>query len=335
MKLKGGIIGLGYWGPNYIRNFSNHLQVEITWLCDISEKALKKNKKEYPNIRSTKNYFDLLQDPSLDFVAIATPPETHFPIARAFLEKGVHVFIAKPLTTSLSHAKTLAKIAKKKKTVLFTDLTYIYTKAVRFIQKYIEREKLGKPYYYDSIRSNLGLIQKDVNVIWDLTPHDLAILDFCFGFTPQKVFATASIHHNTKTEEMAHITITYTNNFVAHIHVSWLSPVKLRTISIGGSKKMIYFNDVEQDEKVKIYNKGVEITSSDITPFKPIYRSGDIFTPNIPIGEALAEEIKEFINLLAKKELSFENIERNLRIIQILEACDLSIRSGKPVFLKK
>ena len=330
MKIKVGIIGLGYWGPNYLRNFINHPQVDVTWVCDLSQEMLQKV--IVPStIRKTQYVEDLLTDKNLDAVAIATPPTTHFQIAKDFLEKNKHVFVAKPLTTNLLQARELSKIAQKKHLLLYTDLTYLHTKSVQFIHKFIHKGQIGQPLYYDSTRSNLGLIQKDVNVIWDLAPHDLGILDYCFGFTPKKVFATGSIHHGKKVEEMAHITITYTNNFIAHIHTSWISPVKFRTILIGGSRKMIYFNDVEQDEKIKIYDKQIDFSSLNITAFKPIYRSGDIVIPHISASEALSTEVHDFVRKVLKKEFDKENIQRNLQIIKLLEACDKSLKTGKPV----
>lgn len=331
MKIKVGIIGLGYWGPNYVRNFIRHPSVEVTWVCDISEIALQKIKNEYLSIPTTTTSDDLLNDPTLDVIAIATPPATHFSLAKKSLEKKKHVFIAKPLATSLADARKLTYIAKKNNKILFTDLTYLYTDAIQFIQKEIAKQKIGTPLYYDSVRSNLGIIQKDVNVIWDLAPHDLGIIDMLFHKMPKTVFATATAFSQNQQEEMAHITLTYPNNFIAHIHISWLSPVKLRTILIGGTKKMIYFNDVEQDEKIKIYNKGLRDKNMLITPFQPLFRSGDISIPRLKNEEALAKEVTYFLSLIKTNKPNIENMAMNLRIIKILEACDISLATGKPV----
>lgn len=335
MKLKVGIIGLGYWGPNYVRNFKKNPSTEVAWCCDISQAALDSVKLEYPEIQLTKDYTEILRDTSVDCIAIATPPENHYKIAKDALLAGKHIFIAKPLATNYSDALKLVRLAKKKNLVLFSDFTYLYTKSVEFIKNYIKHDGIGNPLYYDSVRSNLGIIQKSVNVIWDLAPHDLAIIDFCFGLNPKKVFAIGSKHYKSSVnEEMAHITITYENNFVAHIHVSWLSPIKLRTILIGGSKKMVYFNDVVEDEKVKIYNKGVDIPKKQVTPFKPLYRIGDIVVPRISSAEALYSEVNDFVKKINRKKFNNEDSARELRIIRILEACDESLAKGKSVVIK-
>lgn len=334
MKFTVGVIGLGYWGPNYIRNFIRNQQTDVTWGCDFKDTALKDIYKTYPGLKLTKDHRELLNDPALACVAIATPPETHFEIAKAALSANKHVFVAKPLTMGSTQAVHLLKLAEKKKLLLHGDLTYLYTGAVRLIKDRIAKEEIGKPLYYDSTRSNLGLIQKDVNVIWDLAIHDLAIIDYCFGLKPLKVSVVASKHFgNSKTEELAHITINYVNDFIAHIQVSWISPVKLRTILIGGSKKMIFFNDVEPDEKVKIYDKGIESTGK-TTPFKPAYRSGDVVIPKIDNEEALYLETKDIINQISSKNLSYSNAKLNIKIIHILEACDESLRKDKLISLK-
>ncbi len=332
MKIRIGVVGLGYWGPNYVRNFVRHPDSEVIWGCDLSDKSLNGISQLYPQLKVTNNYQDLLKDDSIACIVIATPPATHYEIANAALKANKHVTVAKPLAINLHQAQQLLDLAKEKKLLIYGDLTYLHTGAVKAIKNLIHKGNLGKPLYYDSVRSNLGLIQKDINVIWDLVPHDLSIIDFCFGLKPQKVFATASKHHEYyQTEEMAHIVINYSNNFIAHIHVSWLSPVKIRTILIGGSKRMIYFNDIEPDEKVKIYDKGVDILSEEITPFKPIYRSGKVTIPKIDNEEALFLEIKDIVNQISNKKIYYQNADVNIRIIKLLEACDKSIKTGKPI----
>ena len=243
-KVKIGVIGLGYWGPNYVRNFVRHKECQVVWACDLLKKNLEKIHQLYPQIKPTYDYKDLLEDKTLDCIALATPTATHFKLAKSVLEKNKHLLIPKPLTKTAAEAETLIKLAKKRGKLLMADLTFLYTGAIREMKKIVSKGKIGMPLYYDSTRVNLGLIQSDSNVIWDLTPHDFSIIDYCFGFKPQTIFAIGSKHLSTKFEEMAHITIGYKNGFTAHIHVSWLSPVKLRTIMIGGSKKMILFDDV-------------------------------------------------------------------------------------------
>lgn len=335
MAIKVGVIGLGYWGPNYIRNFVRHDQTEIVWSCDLSDKSLNEIRKYYPHLKFTKDYYDILNDPSIELVAIATPPETHYKIAKAALKANKHVLIAKPLATKSTEAKELVQIARDKGLLLHGDLTYLYTGAIRKIKELLAKKTIGEPLYYDSIRANLGLIQNDVNVLWDLAPHDFSIIGFLFNFKPVKIFAVGSKHHeNSKGEEMAHITINYSNNFIAHIHISWLSPVKLRTILIGGTEKMILFDDVEPDEKVRIYDKGVSIPSGLVTPFKPVYRSGDIIIPKLENEEAIYTEIQEIVTKIHSKKITYENADLNARIVYFLEACDKSLKENRPVSIE-
>lgn len=332
MKLKIGIIGLGYWGPNYVRNFLRQQEVEISWLCDLSDTAIQDIKTLYPQLRITKNYQDILQDPTIDCVAIATPPKTHYSIAKDALLANKHVLIAKPLATNAKDATELLQLAKKNNLLLMGDLTFLYSSGIKEIKKQLQKSTLGKPLYYDSTRSNLGLIQKDVSVIWDLAPHDLSIIDYCFGLKPKKILSVASKHYRHSIGyEIAHITIEYSSNFIAHIHLSWLSPIKLRTILIGGTKKMLYFNDIEPDEKIRIYDKQVTIPSEKITPFKPVYRTGDVLIPKIVHEEGLFLEIKDFVRQIMQKEFDYHNALLNVKIVEILEASDLSLRTGKAI----
>jgi len=333
MKIKTAVIGLGYWGPNFIRNFMLHNDTDITWGCDLEKNNLLKIKKQYPSVRLTLNYQDILHDKSVELVAIATPPETHFRLAKMFLEAGKHVIIAKPLATKATDVEKLINIAKKKKKLLHGDLTFIYTGSVRTIKKFVQKNSLGKLLYYDSTRTNLGLIQEKTNVIWDLAPHDFSILEYCFGYKPKKVFAVGSKHLNALTEEMAHITIMYDNGFIAHIHGSWLSPLKLRTIIIGGTKKMILYDDVEPHEKIKIYDKGISFSKDEITSFKPVYRTGNILIPKLDLEEALFLEIDDIIKQLRSGTFNYTNALMNLSTVKLLEACTKSLRLGKPIEL--
>lgn len=336
MKIKTAVIGLGYWGPNYVRNFIGHDKTDVEMVCDVSETALRKISKLYPFIKQTNNYQNILDDKNISLVAIATPPQTHYKIALDVLKSRKHVMVAKPLAMNSQDAEKLITLAKANELLIHCDLTYLYTSAVQTIKELVQNHSvIGTPLYYDSVRSNLGLIQQDVNVIWDLAPHDLAILNHCFDYRPVKLFCTGSKHHGDSTrEEMAHITINYSNNFIAHIHVSWISPVKLRTIFIGGTKKMIFYNDVEPDEKVKIYDKGVNLPTNLVTPFKPVYRSGKIVIPKLDNEEALYFEIDEIIKQILNKKITYQNAKMNREIISLLEACDKSIKKNKPIIIK-
>ncbi|KKQ25805.1 MAG: hypothetical protein US62_C0006G0026 [Candidatus Woesebacteria bacterium GW2011_GWA1_37_8] len=333
-KINIGVIGLGYWGPNYLRNFLRCEGVGQLWGCDISDSILTKIGKSFPQVQLVKDYHTLLEDKNINLLAIATPPETHFKIATDALKAGKHVFIAKPLTTNSKDALKLLKLAKQKKLLLHCDLTYLYTSGVRKIKELVSKKAIGKPLFYDSIRTNLGLFQNNANVVWDLAPHDLSILSFCFSLIPKSVFAVASKHfRKLHHEEVAHITIKYTHNFIAHIHVSWLSPVKIRSIFIGGTKKMISFDDVQPDEKVKIYDKGVDLPTESITPFKPIYRSGDIVIPRLDNNEALWIEINEVVNNIKNKTINYDIADLAVDNLLLLEACDKSIKHNKLIVL--
>lgn len=335
MTLKVAVIGAGYWGPNFVRNFIQYPQTDLVSVADLSRQALNKIKSVYPQVETTTDYRPILDNPNIDLVLITTPPETHFQIALEALKKNKHLIVAKPLTLNSKQASKLLKMAISKNLLLHGDLTYIYTGAVEYIEKFVRQGKLGKVLYYDSTRANLGLIQKETSVIWDLVPHDLAILEHCFHLKLKQVFASASKHYqNSKNYEMAHITLTYENNFIAHIHVSWISPVKLRTILLGGSRKMIYYNDVEPDEKIRIYDKGIDIQKEDISYMKPVYRSGDAVIPKLKTEEAIYSEIDQVVKMIIAKKISYRNALMNSQIIKILEACDRSVESGKPVVFK-
>src|SRR5258708_14346854 len=332
MKLHVGIIGLGYWGPNYVRNFLRTTDAEIAWICDLSETAIKNINNLYPHLQTTNKYTDILMDPTVDCVAIATPPQTHYKIAKYALLANKHVLIAKPLATNAKDAADLLAIAKKKKCYLMGDLTFLYSGSIIEIRNKIKAGHIGIPLYYDSIRSNLGLIQKDVNVIWDLAPHDLSIIDSWFILKPKKLLAVGSKHYRHSIgHEIAHITITYAKDFVSYIHLSWLSPIKQLKILVGGSKKMVYFNDVEPDEKIRIYDKQVIIKPEKITPFKPVYRTGDVVIPKIANEEGLFLEIQEFVHKIIMKTFDYKNAQLNIKIVELLEACDKSLTSGKTV----
>ena len=334
MKISVGVIGLGYWGPNYLRNFYRQEQTEVVWGCDSSEAVLAKTHRAYPYLKLSKNYQELINDSKLDCIAVATPPKSHFKIVKESLLAGKHVLVAKPMATNSFDAQELLKIAKKKNLLLHGDLTYLYSGAVKSIKNMITGNIIGKPLYFDSIRTNAGPIRDDASVIWDLAPHDLSIIDFLFNFAPKKIIAVGSRHYKNSTmEEMAHISINYSNNFVAHIHLSWLSPVKLRMISIGGTSKMVFFDDVQMDEKVKIYDNKTNIPNEEITPFKPFYRSGNIIIPKLENEEALFLEIKDVVNQIARKKKDYQNSKLNIKIIKLLEACDQSLKKNQAINL--
>lgn len=331
-KFRGAVIGLGYWGPNVVRNFLKVPNIEIKIVCDLSLKAIKNFKKDYPNIAVTSDYQKVLKDSTIDFIAIATPLATHYSLGKQTLLAGKHVLIEKPMTETSNEAKQLIILAKEKKKILMVGHTFIYTDAVQKIKKIITKKSFGKLLYFDSTRINLGRLRSDANVIWDLAPHDLSILTHLFPDMPRQVQAMGSAHISKDNIEIAHIFLTYPN-CTAHIHVSWLSPVKIRTILLGGSKQMIQYNDIEPSEKVKVYNKSVMIKPEDITPFAPAYRSGSVHIPQLGQSEALYTQLAHFVACIRKNKQPITHGGEGLKVVQLLEIIDKAIRSNHPITL--
>lgn len=329
-----GIVGLGYWGPNLLRNFSAVEDCEVAYGCDLNEQLLEKFRPQYPGTTFTTDYNELMNDDSLDAVAIATPVFAHYPLAKQALEHGKHVLVEKPMASTVAECEELIALAKEKGVQILVDHTFLYTGAVKKIKELVESGELGEMHYFDSERINLGLLQSDVNVIWDLAPHDLSIMNYVFaGMKPVSVFAEGSGHVQNKLEEMAHLTVNYDTGVAAHIHVSWLSPIKMRKTLIAGDKKMILYDDIEVTEKVKVYDKGVDLDLSEETSSSPIYRSGDIFVPKLDEKEALFEEAQHFIAVISGKEEPLVNGEAGLEVVRILEASNQSLEEGRKIEL--
>ncbi len=323
-----GIIGAGYWGGNLIRNFDSLRECTLSYICDAKPERLERYREAYKHTTLVTDADILFNDPNLDVVVIATPVRTHFALAKRALESGKHVFVEKPMTETSAQARELIAIAKKNNLILHVDHTFIYYGPVRKIKEIVDSGELGDLFYFDSSRINLGLIQPDVNVFWDLAPHDIAILNYIYGGTPKSVSAVGTGHVVRKGAELAHVSIQYESGFVAHIHVSWLSPVKLRQMTIGGHKKMIYFDDIHPFEKIKVYNKGIDLDEMDLNTFEPVYRSGDVHIPMYDGQEALQRECLHFLAALKTGEATLTNGEAGLAVVRILEAADLSLASG-------
>lgn len=333
-RIKIAVIGLGYWGPNLIRNFLKIPDVDIEICCDISEKNIEKFNLSFPFLKTTKNIEDVLKNPLIEFIAIATPLSTHFLLAKQALLANKHVMVEKPMTSSSNQAKEIIALAKQKNRLLMVGHTFVYTEAVKTIKEIIAKKKLGKLYYYDSTRINLGLFKSDMNVIWDLAPHDLSILQFIFPGKPLSVRAFGSSFIHKRHAEVANIFIQYEKNITAHIHLSWLSPVKIRNILIAGSKRMIVYNDIEPSEKIRIYDKGIKISPSKITPFSPAYRSGNVTIPHLEQNEALYNELQHFVNCIKEKKQPITNGYSGLEVIKLLEYIELALQTKKEVFIK-
>jgi predicted dehydrogenase len=330
-----GVIGYGYWGPNIVRNFNSLETSRVVAVSDMNEGALRKAKKSFPHLWVTSNADELIHARDVDVVAIVTPVFTHFELAQKALQAGKHILVEKPFTHKTSQAEELINLGEKKKLKIMVDHTFLYTGAVRKINELIENGTLGALCYFDSMRINLGLFQHDVNVVWDLAPHDLAIMDFLIKERPGAMVATGEAHFNKGMEDIAYLTLYFPNNIIAHINVNWLSPVKVRTTLIGGLKKMLVWNDLDPDEKIKVYDKGVDIRSKNgVYKLLVSYRSGDMWAPRLDQSEALKLMAETFIECVSNGQDPVNDGKSGLRVVKMLEAADKSLKKkGEMVYL--
>jgi predicted dehydrogenase len=332
--VKFGVVGYGYWGPNVVRNLQSIAGAEIVAVCDESAASRRRAHKNNPSIYVTADVSEVTTSPEIDAVAVVTPVWTHFDLAKAALENGKHVFVEKPFTSSAAQAEQLIDLAQQKNLKLMVDHTFLFTGAVKKIKQLLQEGGLGKLYYYDSTRVNLGLFQHDVNVVWDLAPHDLSIMDYLIDRSPEALVATGQTHLNGF-EDVAFVTLYFPDKVIAHINVNWLSPVKVRTTLIGGEKKMLVWNDLEPDEKVKIYDKGVHVTNSEgVYKLLVNYRSGDMWAPQVEQVEALRMELEYFVDCIRTNRVPFNDGAAGLRVVKMLEAATESLsKRGALVYL--
>jgi predicted dehydrogenase len=320
-----GVIGYGYWGPNIVRNIRAVDSAQVVAVCDRSDKALQRAKQLYPEIRVATDPSELLTAPDIDAIAVITPVSTHFELAKSALMNGKHVFVEKPFTATSAQAKELIDLAESKNLRIMVDHTFLFTGSVRKIRQLIDDGTLGKLYYYDSTRVNLGLFQHDVDVIWDLAPHDLSIVDYLIGKPAEAVVATGQAHVNNLAD-VAYMTVYYPDKVIAHINVNWLSPVKVRLALIGGEKKMIVWNDLVGDEKIRVYDKGVDTTAREgVHDLLVGYRSGDMWAPRLENTEALKAELAYFVECIEKSKTPFNDGQAGLRVVRMLEAAQESM----------
>ncbi len=334
--LRVGVIGYGYWGPNVVRNLYAMDTCEVAALCDRNPAALQKARRTYPGLHTTTDACEVLTATDIDAVAIVTPVWTHFDLARTALRNGKHVFVEKPFTTRSEQAEELVELADRKNLRIMVDHTFLFTGAVRKIREIIDKGMLGPLYYFDSSRINLGLFQHDVSVLWDLAPHDLSIMDYVMRDTAEAVVATGGKHLNGLAD-IVFLTVYFPNNVLAHINVNWLSPVKVRTTLIGGRDKMLVWNDLEADEKVKVYDKGVKVTSTEgVYDLLVSYRSGDVWAPKVDQTEALKAELAYFVDCVDRGATPFNDGRAGLRVVRRLEAADQArAERGKVVALSE
>jgi len=351
--LKLGVIGYGYWGPNVVRNFASQPDCRIVAICDKNPKALDQVLSRHPAVHATSNPDEVMRSSEIDAVAVVTPVSTHYDLAKKALENGKHVFVEKPFTATSAQAKELIELADRKNLQIMVDHTFLFNGAVRKIKELVDGGVLGPLYYYDSTRVNLGLFQHDVNVIWDLAPHDLSIIDYLIGLEPELVVATGGAHLNGLAD-MAYITLHFPKNIIAHLNVNWLSPVKVRTTLVGGQRKMLVWNDLEPSEKVKVYDKGVQVTDNHdesrqrlkalveakvfevgaaqaVHDLLVSYRSGDMWSPQVDQTEALQLEARYFLDCLASGEKPVNDGRAGLRVVKMLEAADQSLKHRREI----
>jgi predicted dehydrogenase len=333
-----GVVGYGYWGPNLVRNFASIPSACVIGVSDLDPAKLAAIRRSYPGVMATERYEDLLKDRRIDAIAIATPVHTHYELARLALAAGKHVLVEKPLAQSADLVRHLIDEADRRRLILMVDHTFLYTPAVQKIRELILRDELGEVYYFDSTRSSLGLFQSDVNVIWDLAVHDISIIQHILAEDPVAVSATGSCHVAGSPENMAHITLFFASKCVAHVSVNWLSPIKVRQTFVGGSKKMIVYDDLQPTEKIKVYDKGITLTSAseNAHQFRIGYRAGDMWAPHISTKEALQTEVEHFVECVRTGSEPVSGGMSGLRVIEVLEAASRSIADqGKPVRLKQ
>jgi predicted dehydrogenase len=334
--IKIGLIGYGYWGPNVARNFNNNPELALSAICDFSPGRLEAAGRLYPQVKLITDAEEFFKQNTLDAIAIATPVSTHFDLAKKALLSGKHVWLEKPMTELVEQAEKLIELAQKNDRTLMVDHTFIYTGAVRKIKELVESGELGDLIYYDSTRVNLGLFQQDVDVIWDLAPHDISIMDYLMPLKKLAVSATGSHYYGNGIVPKALLTVYMENDVLAHINVSWVSPVKIRQTLIGGTSKMIVYDDNHPSEKIKVYDKGVDLyeTEEDLYHLKVQYRIGDMYAPKLDDLEALSFGTSHFVNCIKNGDCPDSGGIAGLEVVKVLAASKESLKkSGAPVSL--
>lgn len=329
MDIRVGVIGYGYWGPNLVRNLFETDGAEVRCCVDQRPDRRALVKQRYPSVKVATDPQSILANDAIDAVVIATPVSTHYPFAKQALRAGKHVLIEKPLARSGAEAQELVKLAEQRDLTLMVDHTFVYTGAVRKIKELIDAGELGELYYFDSVRVNLGIFQHDIDVTWDLAPHDLSILTYVLRDRPQYVTATGVDHTGSGQVDLAYFTLHFGHNFVAHFHVNWLSPVKVRRIMIGGNRRMLVYDDMEPSEKVRVYDRGIQVaTQEGIYGSLVNYRTGDMWAPKVDVREALSLEAEHFVDCIRLKKSPWSGGAAGLRVVEVLEATSKSLAAG-------
>jgi len=331
-----GLVGYGYWGVNLLRNFMNAKECTVKTVCDPRAERLAVARQSYPTVSGTHDYADLLADPAIDAVVLATPVFSHYKLAKQALLAGKHVLVEKPFTASVAEAEELIELAAQRNLVVMVDHTFLYTGSVQKIKSLCESGEFGKLQYFDSTRINLGLFQSDVNVIWDLAPHDISILFHLVSEKPYSLTATGKAHAINSIENIAYLTLHYQSDFIAHFTCSWISPLKVRRILIGGDRKMVLYDDVEPTDKIRIYDTGYQLNESEQEKHRKQvdYRTGDVFIPKVSPKEALADMAADFVGAILHGKQPLVDGHKGLEVVRVLEAAEMSIKqNGKEIKL--
>jgi len=328
-----GVIGYGYWGPNLVRNLMETEVAQVIWCADKRPERRALAERRYPTLKVNEDADAIIDDPAVDAVVVATPVSTHYDLAKRALEQGKHVLVEKPMTRTVTEGEELIELAEKNGLVLMVDHTFIYTGAVRRMKELLDAGELGDLYYFDSVRVNLGIFQHDIDVLWDLAPHDLSILTYLIPKKPEQVSAIGSDHVGTGNADMAYITLYFDDSFIAHFHVNWLSPVKVRQILIGGDRRMLVYDDMEPSEKVRVYDSGIKVTTQEgIYATLVDYRTGDMWAPKLEFGEALGVECAHFADCVRFKKVPLSSGAAGLTVVKVLDAASRSLAAkGKRV----
>jgi predicted dehydrogenase len=323
-----GIIGLGYWGPNLVRNFRSVEGATVRMCCDLDQRRFRDLAARYGNLEFTSSAKELIESPEIDAVAIATPVNTHYELAKQALNAGKSVLVEKPLSMRTEDAQDLVALADRKGLVLQVDHVFVYSPAVKQIKEIVDSGRLGKLFFIDSVRINLGLFQHDINVIWDLAPHDLSIVDYVVGRMPRSLSAFGGVHAGRDIEDVAYLNLDFGDGLIANFHVNWLSPVKVRSMIIGGSEQSLIYNDLDASEKIKVYNRGINVVTDEQKHGLLInYRAGDIWSPNVGQQEPLSIMAADFIRCIREKKRPLADGQSGLRVVRILEAAQRSIKA--------
>jgi predicted dehydrogenase len=323
-----GVIGLGYWGPNLVRNFSQQPGVRVVVGCDLEEERRRHIGQLYPHVETTSDPEEVLRNPEVDAVCVATPVATHFDLARSALQAGKCVWVEKPLAASVVQARELGELARKQGRILFVDHTYLYASPVRALRERVLKGNLGQILYLHSVRVNLGLFQKDINVVWDLAAHDIAIMNYLLGADPRAVNVAGSWHYREGIEDVAFVTLHYPGRVQAHLHLSWLDPCKIRRLTIVGDTRMAVYDDLDGTEPIRIYDKGVSKQPyyDDYSEFKLIYRFGDVMVPHLETVEPLKTAVRHFVDCVRSGEEPLTGAASGISVIRVLEAAQRSVK---------